>query len=228
MGEPPFLGATGQRTDLAITALEIGGMTAVEAPPTWRDPWLRWVLEGGEPPARPDLSEADLARLVPLARLYPDLVERVGRVVSPRAAGALLAGAWTVNAAVHPDDPLVRASLRHPAHADRLPAEAAPYFALARGAALTASGELDAAVEALEAAGASPWARWSLRAEAAARLAEIAMVRGEEAAARRWAEVALAAVPDRDLGRRRLRNRPRFALLADDPGWADLWSEGGG
>ena len=199
--------------------------TLADPAPTPRDPWLRWVLEGGAPPVRQGLDAADLARLVPLARLYPDLVARVGRAVSPAAAGLLLAETWTPNAAIHPDDPLVRASLRHPAHADRLPVAARPYFALARGSALTASGELDGAVAAFEAARGEPEAPWPARAEAAARLAEIALVRGDEAEAHRWADAALAAVPDADLGRRRLRNRPRFALLADDPAWASLWGE---
>lgn len=224
-GAEPLMGALGQMTTLTIARLELSGLEVAAPEPRPRAAWTRWAL-GGEAPARGPLAETDLDQLAILERLDGSVVHRLRPLVGDPDAGRVFARAYVNNAGNHLTDPEVQGTLRSPPPLTALSADDRSALTLGQAAALTAAGERAAAREAvsraIDLARAAGPAGWRQAQQALAMRAEWALAEDDHEAARLAAREAVAAAPDPDLGRRLLRNRPRFEPLLGRPGWEML------
>lgn len=203
-----------------LRRLEIGGFTVEETPAPALDPLVAWAERVGPPPAPPS---PDDPRILGLLRLDPAVFERAAGAWGRATADALFAATWETAAYAHRADPRTLEALLSwtPAAWDPrwLGVRVAHAEALVRvGRVAEAREELLACWEVARADG-DRW-RWAL--DAAVLLGELALADGDEAAARGWAADAIAVAPDADLGRRFVRNRPRYAAVVGRAGWEFL------
>lgn len=216
---PPYFGIAGQTVVLNLEALSLWGMrprSGVLPPPK---PWMSWALGRGPMPK----GAPDPAALIAALRLEASVGERIREGLGEQQARELEAQAWLTNAQTHLDAPLFREVWSTLALPEDLDPEALRSFEIARGSALAAKGELNAAEESFYELAGSEQIAWNTRLEAQIRLAEIALSQGDEAKALDLIRGATDQAPDTDLARRLVRHRPRFQALRAKAAWSFLW-----